>query len=127
MTVIAAIRYPLGARFLSFILFSKLKRHKAKVGGAIIPVLMAGYAFYEYYTADKAGGTVSSYLVSCYGKLFFRAGVTQSPPSCSVAGDFAVDLVGPDGVASKAILAVIMTAQAAGKTVHVYVKGTCDV
>jgi hypothetical protein len=77
--------------------------------------------------ASTSVGTVSSYLVSRYGKLFFRAGVTQSPPLCSVAGEFAVDLVGPDGAAGKAILEVIMTAQAAGKTVHMYGKGTCDV
>ncbi|MBD8658423.1 hypothetical protein IFT68_22670 [Oxalobacteraceae sp. CFBP 13730] len=46
---------------------------KGESWGVVIFVLMAGYAFYEYYTADKAGGTVSSYLVSRYGKLFFRA------------------------------------------------------
>lgn len=77
--------------------------------------------------AGTSVGTVNSYLVSRYGKLFFKAGTTQSPPACSTGGDFAVDLVGPDGAAGKAILAVIMAAHAGGKTVHVYGKGNCDV
>jgi len=77
--------------------------------------------------AGTSAGPVSSYLVSRYGKLFFKAGDTASRPACSYNGDWAVDLVGPDGAAGKAILAVIMAAHAAGKTVQVYGKNNCDV
>ena len=78
-------------------------------------------------SAGASSGTISSYLVSRYGKLFFVAGPTDNSPSCSGAGHWAVDLVGPDAAAGKAILAAVIAAQMSGKRVFVQGKCVCDV
>jgi hypothetical protein len=74
-----------------------------------------------------SSGTVGSYLVYRYGKLFFNAGPATSRPACSPGNEWAVDLVGPDAAAGRAMLATIIAAHISGKTVYVHGKGVCDV
>jgi hypothetical protein len=78
------------------------------------------------FAVGTSVGVVSSYLVSIYGKLFFHAGDANSRATCS-NGDWAVDLIGPNAAAGKGILAAVISANAQGKTVHVYGTGLCDV
>jgi len=72
-------------------------------------------------------GPVKSYLVTIHGKLFFQASAGSSRPACSTIDEWAIDLVGPNAAAGRAMLAVIMSAHASGKSVHVYGEGKCDV
>lgn len=61
--------------------------------------------------AGESEGVISSYLVSVYGKLFFHAGTASSRPACS-NGDWAIDLVGSNVAAGKAMLVTVIAANA---------------
>ena len=76
--------------------------------------------------AGDSAGLVESHLAGVNGKLFFIAGPHNNAPACAVHG-WAVDLVGPNAAAGKAILAVMLAAKYAGKTVRVTGTGACDV
>ena len=91
----------------------------------LVALMLAALAPSVY--AGNSAGKVNSFLVTRYGNLFFKAGVPQSAPACSVAGEYAVSLVGTDGPAGKAILAAIMAAHAGGENVYVIGNGKCDV
>ena len=68
-------------------------------------------------------------MLFCYAlwKGFFHAGTATSRPACSANGDWAIDLVGSNAAAGKAMLAAIIAANAQGKSVHVVGTGACDV
>lgn len=74
-----------------------------------------------------SSGPVGNYLVSSSGKLFFSAGTASNPPACSPGNEWAIDLVGPNAAAGRAMLAALLAAHAVGKTVSVIGKGVCDV
>jgi hypothetical protein len=77
--------------------------------------------------AGNSEGPVSDYIMSAQGKLFFIAGAQVSRPSCSTMGAWAVDLAGTNAAGGRGILAVIIAAKAAGKSIKVFGTGTCDV
>ena len=76
--------------------------------------------------AGSSTGPITGVIVNRYGKLFFTAGSVTAKATCS-NGEWAVDLVGPDGPAGKAMLATVLSAQAQGKSIYVGGKGNCDV
>ena len=89
-------------------------------------------AFFLYCLAISANagesiGVISYYFVTLYGKVFFHAGTATARPACSVNGDWAIDLVGPNAAAGKAMLATVIAANAQGKSVHIVGTGACDV
>jgi hypothetical protein len=58
-------------------------------------------------------------------QVFFSAGVHQNKPACSTQGDhWAISIATPGG---KATQAVLLTAYALKKPIHVEGKGVCDV
>lgn len=78
------------------------------------------------YCGDSEG-PVKRYLVIIQGKVFFSAGAATSRPACNTTDEWAIDLVGTNAAIGRAMLAVIMSAHASGKNVHVYGTGKCDV
>jgi hypothetical protein len=70
---------------------------------------------------------LTNYIVIIQGKLFFHTTSTDSAPACSLASEWAVDLVGLNSVVGKVIFAAVMAASAQNKTVTVIGNGSCDV
>lgn len=56
--------------------------------------------------------------------LVLITGSRSGAPGCATDPRLAIN---PNTAAGKAIMAVLMTAKAAGNTVHIYGKGSCDV
>lgn len=74
--------------------------------------------------AGQSEGPVGGPLVIGTGVFIFDAGPHDKPACSTVGDDWAVDLTTAGG---KAVQALVLTAFALGKTVHVVGKGVCDV
>jgi hypothetical protein len=78
--------------------------------------------------AGNVSSTIGNYIVTTYGKAFIHMNsATVSAPSCSGASDWAIDLIGTNGTAGRALLAAIITASIQGKTIAIYGTGDCSV
>jgi hypothetical protein len=111
------------------ILIALLIIESAFIGSINMKKLLTAVVTFITATSAYAGtstGIVQNFHVMSAGKLFFYNGVIDGRPSCN-NGAWAVDLIGPNAAAGKAIYATILMAYSTGKTVFVQGKGTCDV
>ena len=88
-------------------------------------VLVSGDVFAD---GGESEGKVLLPSVNEYGIFFFSAGTHGKKPACHTMGGgwedtWAVDLKTPYG---KSAQAIVLTAHAEGKRVHVVGKGTCE-
>jgi hypothetical protein len=74
----------------------------------------------------SGNGTIVFVLSNFSGQVFFKTNGMQSQPSCATDG-WAFDMNGSAASGGKAMLALLIAAQAAGKQVSVVGKGVCDV
>lgn len=77
--------------------------------------------------STTAANKIDFILPTSAGNVFFQAGVQISPPACSVANNWAIQVTGPNAAGGKAILATLIAAQAANKSVVVVGTGVCDI
>jgi hypothetical protein len=87
------------------------------------------FSFGHYNSSFATGvgtGNISFILSNSSGQVFFRTTTAQSQPTCSTEG-WAFDMNGGNAVGGKAMLALLIAAQAAGKQVSIIGKGNCDV
>lgn len=76
--------------------------------------------------AGQSTGKVEHIISNSGGQIFFRAGDMPQQPGCS-QNAWAFDMNGANAAGGKAMLAVIIAAQAQGKQITVIGKGVCDV
>lgn len=92
-------------------------------------ILFISLVFLSFNSSAGTGnGTIGNYIVTTYGKAFVHLNsATVSPPACSGASDWAIDLTGANGTAGRAVLAAIIAASIQGKTITVVGTGDCNV
>lgn len=98
--------------------------------GLLAPLLLGMVALFSQGVSASGSATnlaVGEILVDYVGRgvVRFNGPLTGTPPACSTHGEhFAFDANTAGG---RAVLSLVLAAQASGKTIRAYGKGTCDI
>ena len=94
---------------------------------AVFAFALASMVFASPVAASDQTGHILQVAADNYGGGYaFYAGARTGKPACAASDDYWI-IVGPSTDNAKAMLSLILTAYATGKTVIIHGNGSCDV